>query len=171
MPKQSFPKKYATSFHNSSTNDDPVPATQTNAPRPNVWEVPERYEVHPVSPLPLLHVEEGFVLPLQRFPPYILHLQETFPSSTENLSDIRSCAILYLLKGGIQWRMLPSDFPNWKLVYYYFTIWSKPDETGESLLDRVLKKPYILHLQETFPSSTENLSDIRSSKSHPFDRS
>ncbi len=36
--------------------------------------------------------------------------------------------------------MLPSDFPNWKLVYYYFTIWSKPDETGESLLDRVLKK-------------------------------
>ena len=32
------------------------------------------------------------------------------------------CAILYLNKGGIQWRMLPSNFPNWKLVYYYFLL-------------------------------------------------
>ena len=22
------------------------------------------------------------------------------------------CAVLYVIKGGIQWRMLPSDFPN-----------------------------------------------------------
>ena len=50
------------------------------------------------------------------------------------------CAILYILKGGIQWRMLPSDFPNWKLVYYYFTVWSQPDANGISALDRVLKK-------------------------------
>ena len=50
------------------------------------------------------------------------------------------CAILYLLKGGIQWRMLPSDFPNWKLVYYYFTVWSNKNETGVSILDSVLKK-------------------------------
>jgi len=27
------------------------------------------------------------------------------------------CAVLYILKGGVQWRMLPSDFPSWKLVY------------------------------------------------------
>ena len=32
-------------------------------------------------------------------------------------------AILYLLKTGCQWRMLPSEFPNWKLVYYYFSKW------------------------------------------------
>lgn len=50
------------------------------------------------------------------------------------------CAILYLLKGGIQWRMLPSDFPNWKLVYYYFTVWSNKNENGVSILDSVLKK-------------------------------
>ncbi len=50
------------------------------------------------------------------------------------------CAVLYIVKGGIQWRMLPSDFPNWKLVYYYFTVWSKKDENGISALDRVLKK-------------------------------
>ena len=50
------------------------------------------------------------------------------------------CAILYLLKGGIQWRMLPSNFPNWKLVYYYFTVWSNKNENGVSILDSVLKK-------------------------------
>ncbi len=49
------------------------------------------------------------------------------------------CAILYVLKGGIQWRMLPSDFPKWELVYYYFQVWSK-EEDGTSLLDKVLKK-------------------------------
>ncbi len=25
-------------------------------------------------------------------------------------------AELYVVKGGIQWRMLPADYPNWKLV-------------------------------------------------------
>ncbi len=50
------------------------------------------------------------------------------------------CAVLYVLRGGIQWRMLPSDFPNWQIVYYYFTVWSEADEDGISTLDRVLKK-------------------------------
>ena len=47
------------------------------------------------------------------------------------------CAVLYVVKVGIQWRMLPSDFPNWKLVYYYFTVWTKTDKNGVSLLDNV----------------------------------
>lgn len=50
------------------------------------------------------------------------------------------CAVMYIIKGGIQWRMLPSDFPDWKLVYYYFTVWSKEDENGINILDKVLKK-------------------------------
>ena len=29
-------------------------------------------------------------------------------------------AILQVNKTGIQWRMLPNDFPDSKLVYYYF---------------------------------------------------
>lgn len=32
-------------------------------------------------------------------------------------------ALFYLLKTGCQWRMLPTNFPSWKLVYYYFTKW------------------------------------------------
>lgn len=34
-------------------------------------------------------------------------------------------AILYVLVGGIQWRMLPRDFPKWQSVYYYFRQWQR----------------------------------------------
>ncbi len=50
------------------------------------------------------------------------------------------CAVLYVTQGGIQWRMLPSDYPKWQSVYYYFSIWSQKDKTGVSVLDRVLQK-------------------------------
>gem|GEM_PF-149974 len=33
--------------------------------------------------------------------------------------------VLYLVKTGCQWRMLPSDFPNWPIVYYYYSVWKK----------------------------------------------
>ncbi len=32
-------------------------------------------------------------------------------------------AIFYRLRTGCQWRMLPSDFPAWPTVYYYFRKW------------------------------------------------
>ena len=32
-------------------------------------------------------------------------------------------AMLYILKSGCQWRMLPADFPPWKTVYTYFRNW------------------------------------------------
>ena len=36
--------------------------------------------------------------------------------------------------------MLPSDYPKWQSVYYYFRVWSEKDETGVSILDKVLHK-------------------------------
>jgi transposase len=33
-------------------------------------------------------------------------------------------AILYVVKGGIPWRYLPSDFPPWKTVYHVFRKWT-----------------------------------------------
>jgi hypothetical protein len=36
--------------------------------------------------------------------------------------------------------MLPSDYPKWQSVYYHFRIWSEKDETGVSILDKVLQK-------------------------------
>ena len=51
------------------------------------------------------------------------------------------CAVLYVLKSGCQWRMLPSDFPKWSTVYAYFCQWNaKPSEEELSLLERALKK-------------------------------
>lgn len=50
------------------------------------------------------------------------------------------CAVLYLLKSGCQWRMLPGEFPKWRTVHSYFATWSKPDPAGVSLLEKALKK-------------------------------
>ncbi len=44
-------------------------------------------------------------------------------------------AVLYLLKTGCQWRALPHEFPDYRRVHYYFTIWNKT-----KTLDKVLKK-------------------------------
>jgi len=50
------------------------------------------------------------------------------------------CGILYILKSGCQWRMLPSDYPKKGIVRYYYDVWAKMDEYGDSVLDGVLKK-------------------------------
>jgi transposase len=50
------------------------------------------------------------------------------------------CAILYLLKSGCQWRMLPADFPKWNSVRYYYDIWSGSGRNGRTVLAEVLKK-------------------------------
>lgn len=44
-------------------------------------------------------------------------------------------AVLYLLKSGCQWRMLPEGFPNWVTVYSYFAKWSAADPDGVSALE------------------------------------
>ena len=66
-----------------------------------------------------------------------------------NPSDKRGCsyihdkkqivdAILYLVKGGITWRMLPNDFPPWQTVYYHFDKWNKQG-VWEKVLDKLNK--------------------------------
>ncbi len=48
-------------------------------------------------------------------------------------------AILYLLKTGCQWRMIPKDFAPWESVYYYFSKW-KNEGVIEELLDNIRSK-------------------------------
>ncbi len=51
------------------------------------------------------------------------------------------CGVLYVLKSGCQWRMLPSDFPTWRTCYEYFRKWSATRAGNErSLLEEALKK-------------------------------
>lgn len=41
-------------------------------------------------------------------------------------------AILYVLRSGCQWRMLPHDLPSWKTVYTYYRNW-RLDGTWEDI--------------------------------------
>mgnify|MGYP001549237039 CR=1 FL=1 len=34
-------------------------------------------------------------------------------------------AMLYLLRAGCAWRLLPHDFPPWQTVYHYFRRWQR----------------------------------------------
>ena len=58
-----------------------------------------------------------------------------------NLREIEN-SILYVVKTGCQWRMLPGDFPKWEIVYYYFASWKKNgtwEEIHESIVERIRK--------------------------------
>lgn len=51
------------------------------------------------------------------------------------------CAILYIIKTGSQWRMLPHDFPVWQTVYSYFRQWkNKETDTSDTLLETILNQ-------------------------------
>ena len=50
------------------------------------------------------------------------------------------CSVLYLLKSGCQWRMLPEGFPKWRTVHAYFQIWTEKTEDQNTVLEQVLKK-------------------------------
>jgi len=68
------------------------------------------------------------------------HIKELIPPAKEGgrprTLDMRRVlnAMLYVLIGGIQWRMLPREYPNWKSVYHYFRLWRK-DGTWQRLHD------------------------------------
>ena len=81
--------------------------------------------------------------------------KKTRPSQID-LYDV-FCAVLYVLKGGIQWRMLPHDFPNWQSVYYHYRNWSKVNTDGVSLLDTVLKKSGEIITKQRTESRQTNL--------------
>ena len=46
--------------------------------------------------------------------------------------------IIYKLKTGCQWEMIPKDFPPCKTVYHYFREWTL-DGTWQGLHDEVVK--------------------------------
>ncbi len=64
------------------------------------------------------------------------------PGGQPRTVDLREVinGILYLLRGGIPWRMLPHDVPPWGTVWWYFRQWRKDgtwERIHETLLPRV----------------------------------
>src|SRR5512135_1616311 len=51
-------------------------------------------------------------------------------------------AILYVVKGGIPWRLMPTDFPCWKTVYDHFRKWNRQGvwETALDQLNQIHRK-------------------------------
>jgi len=60
-------------------------------------------------------------------------------------------AIFYVVKGGIQWRMMPNDLPPWKTVYDHF---SKLNKRGvwEQILDSLNRKNREKEERKSVPS-------------------
>lgn len=60
-------------------------------------------------------------------------------------------SIMYLVKTGCQWRMLPRDFPNWQLVYYYYSKWANAEDF-DLLLSKLREKIRVKRNQNKEPS-------------------
>ena len=71
-------------------------------------------------------------------------------------------AIMYILKTGCQWSMLPKDFPPYNTVFYYFNKW-KREGVFEELMDTLHRMVRKLLGREETPSL--GIIDSRSVKS------
>ncbi len=61
-------------------------------------------------------------------------------------------AIFYILKGGVQWRMLPSEFPPWQTVYYHFRKWRRLN-LFQRLCDRIRRAARVAEGRRPSPSA------------------
>ena len=52
-------------------------------------------------------------------------IESVFSGQRKSKTDLRAVcnALLYVVKTGCQWRMLPRQYPRWQVVYYYFQMW------------------------------------------------
>ena len=76
----------------------------------------------------------------ERIRPMLESARKKTRPRTVDLFDVFN-GVLYILKTGCQWRMLPKEYPKWRTVHEYFSIWREPmEDTKKSILEEVLKK-------------------------------
>lgn len=73
-------------------------------------------------------------------------------------------AVLYVVKSGIQWRLLPGSFPPWQTVYHVFRKWTL-DHTWEALNARL--RAHVRTAQGKRSPPTAAILDSQSVKSDP----
>ena len=61
-------------------------------------------------------------------------------------------AIMYVLRSGCSWRMLPHDLPPWRTVFHYFRTWRK-DGTWESVHAALRERMRLTEGRESSPSA------------------
>jgi putative transposase len=61
-------------------------------------------------------------------------------------------AVLYVVRGGCAWRLLPHDFPTWKTVYTYFRNWRK-EGLWERIHERLREETRLADGREKTPSA------------------
>lgn len=83
---------------------------------------------------------------------------------TYELYDIFN-ALNYVLKTGCQWRSLPKEYPKWRSVHEYFTMWSKPnDDKTPTTIEVVLKKIGRARAYKKWKKSFDKLNYYRCTK-------
>jgi putative transposase len=70
-------------------------------------------------------------------------------------------ALLYVLRSGCAWRMLPHDFPPWGTVYTYFRTWRK-EGTWERIHETL--RPQVRQAEGHDPTPSAGIIDSQSSK-------
>ena len=70
-------------------------------------------------------------------------------------------AILYVSRTGCQWRLLPHDFPPWKIVYAYFRTW-RLDGTWQRIHDSLRRK--VRHAAGHHPEASAAILDSQTVK-------
>ena len=61
-------------------------------------------------------------------------------------------AIMYVLRSGCPWRMLPHDLPPWRTAFHYFRTWRK-DGTWERVHEAVRERVRASDGRQTSPSA------------------
>ena len=61
-------------------------------------------------------------------------------------------ALLYVVKTGCQWRMLPLEYPKWQTVYYYFNQW-KHNGVYDAMQQALVKNIRVKHGKEEQPTA------------------
>lgn len=61
-------------------------------------------------------------------------------------------AIMYVLRSGCPWRMLPHDLPPWRTAFHYFRTWRK-DGTWERVHEAVRERVRTSDGRQTSPSA------------------
>jgi putative transposase len=79
---------------------------------------------------------------------------------TVNLREVIN-GILYVLRGGIPWRLLPHDLPPWGMVWWYFRKW-RLDGTWERIHDTL--QPRVREMEGREPTPSAAIIDSQSVK-------